>query len=72
MRSTQLISDFATSFVADRLKVGDAGVIVARQAKRWGFPEDVNTVVFTGMQARGAHMTPSSPAGRLIIEMLSY
>lgn len=70
LRSTQLITRFVETFVERKVDSGEAGVIVARQSKRWNIKPGPNAVVFTGQQARGAHMTSGTEAGNLIVRML--
>lgn len=44
-------------------------LIVTRQARSWGLPPEDGVIVYTGTQARAAHLTPDSPGGKAILAL---
>lgn len=72
LKSVELIKKFVRSYISEKVGRGEACAIVARQAKRWEFPDKKDgVVVFTGQQARSAHLNEASEAGKLIIRYLT-
>lgn len=69
--SVSLAREFVHSTVLPRARAGKAIVIVTRQARQWGVPAGPGVVLYSGGHARGAHLTPSSPGGRAILQHLT-
>jgi hypothetical protein len=57
--------------VVQRVRDGQAVVVVARKSKVWGLPKHEGIVAYDGAEARAAHLTPNSRGGKLILDHLS-
>ena len=68
--SVELARSFVKQVVVPRVQRGEATVIVTRQTALWGLPPHPGVVEYTGGQARAAHLTPSSPGGRAILNQI--
>ncbi len=71
LRSVELARQFVSRVVVPRVRRGKAIAIVARKANLWGLPDLPGIVRYTAGEARGAHLTPNSRGGRLILERLA-
>ena len=70
LRSVSLVRSFVQENLLPRAKSGDALVVVTRQAKLWGIEPTNNVVVYSGAEARSAHLSPRSRGGMAIAERL--
>ena len=68
LTSTKLARQFVQDSVLPRVRSGAAIVIVTRQAEAWSLAPGPGVVIYTGQQARAAHLTPDSPGGHAILE----
>jgi hypothetical protein len=68
--SARLAREFVRTAVMPRAENGDAIVIITRSVKRWGLPEHAAVVTYSGGQARGASLSPTSTGGMAIIDRL--
>lgn len=68
--SVQLARRYVHDVLLPRVRSKEAIVIVTRKARIWDLPEEDGVIVYTGGEARGAHLTPESPGGRGILAHL--
>ncbi len=69
--SVSLVQDFAKTYVMPRVRLGKAIVIVTRKSKQWGdLSSDGGVIVYSGQEARAAHLTPHSAGGKAILKHL--
>lgn len=70
LQSVQLARTYVQDVIVPRVRRGEAIVIATRQVSLWGLPDIPGVVRYSPGQARGAHLTPTSPGGRAILEWL--
>ncbi len=70
LKSVELARDFVREFIKPRVLRRQAIVIVTRQATAWELLRHPGVVVYTGAQARAAHLTPQSPGGAAMLKHL--
>jgi len=68
LRSVSLVRSYVREHLLPRAKRGDALLIVTRQARLWGLEPTNNVVVYSGPEARSAHLSPRSRGGQAIAE----
>ena len=70
LHSVSLAKAYVKNVVLPRVRRGKAIAIVSRVARAWRLPAEPGVIIYTGQQARAAHLTPDSPGGRAILEHL--
>lgn len=68
--STNLAREFVSDHLLPDARAGRSLVVVTRKAAEWGIPEQPGVVVYSGAEARAAHLTPMSRGGSAIIDFL--
>lgn len=69
--SVEAMRDYVRSQIKPKAMSGEATVIVTRSVKDWGIDwDDTNAVVYTGAEARAAHLSSKSRGGKAIYERL--
>lgn len=63
--SLQIMQSYAKT-LATRAQAGKVQIIVTRRAKEWGLPKCDNICTLSSGQARAAHLTPNTQAGKAI------
>jgi hypothetical protein len=70
LHSASLARAFVTQYVLPKVRAGRAIVIVTRKAGVWQLRRGPGTVIYSGQEARAAHLSPSSRGGRAILRHL--
>lgn len=70
LHSVALARAFVSEHVLPRVRRGDAIAIVTRQASTWNLPDHARVIKYSPQEARAAHLTPDSPGGRAILNLL--
>jgi len=71
LNSARLARRFVAEYVVPKVRRRGAILIAMRKVRVWGIPDPLEgTVVYTGGEARAAHLTPGSRGGRAIVEHL--
>ena len=70
LKSVKLMRDYVTSYVLPRSRKNEACIIVTRKNNYWRMKEEMNIVVYTGGQTRGAYLTENSPAANVLDKFL--
>ena len=68
--SVALARKFVAQVVMERVRSGEAIVIVTRKAREWNLPLEDGVVVYSAGEARAAHLTPTSRGGKAILDFL--
>jgi hypothetical protein len=68
LHSVKLAREYVKGHVLPRVASDKAIAIVTRQASVWNLPEHSGVIRYSGQQARAAHLSPSSPGGKAILE----
>ncbi len=71
LRSADLARAYVRDVLAPQAAAGQMLLVVARQDRVWQIAAGENVVVYSGAEARAAHLTPSSRGGSRILEMLA-
>jgi hypothetical protein len=70
LQSVNLVREFVCNELVKRAKAGDCTIIVSRKAREWGIKASKNIVVYTAMEARGAHLSAKTRGGEAILKQL--
>jgi hypothetical protein len=70
--SRRMALKYVRGELASRASKGEALIIVTRRARDWAVRRGKNVIVFTGVDARGAHLSPKTRAGKRILAYLGY
>lgn len=71
LESAQLAREFVNEYILPKVQRDEAILIVTRKVQEWNLPEHNNITVYSNGEARGAHLSPASRGGRVIIERLT-
>lgn len=71
LQSVRLAKSYVHDVIVPRVRRGDAIVIATRQVNLWGLPDIPGVIRYSAGQARGAHLTPSSPGGDAILRWMA-
>jgi hypothetical protein len=71
LRSVRLMREFVHDVLLPRSKEGDCLLVVARGARHWGLKPEKNVIVYNGIEAQSAHLTPESQGGAAILRHLA-
>jgi hypothetical protein len=69
--SATLAREYVRDVLAPKAAMGRALLVIGRQARVWQIAPSENVVVYSGAEARAAHLTLKSEGGRRIVEALS-
>jgi len=58
--SVDLVRSFVWKELLPRAKAGEILLVVTRGVKKWGLPSHRNIILYSGPEARSAHLTPKS------------
>jgi hypothetical protein len=72
LTSVKLALDYVKSILLPRVNAGDLALIVTRQVSMWKLGKKSGAVLYTGNEARAAHLTPASSGGQRIIQHLKH
>lgn len=70
LQSVRLSRAFVHSTLVPRAEAGEAVIIVSRSARYWNVAESKNVVIYRGGETRGAHLSPNTRGGALIMRQL--
>jgi hypothetical protein len=70
LSSVKVMVSFVKDYLYEKAQKGNATIIVTRKAKTWGLPERKNVIIYNGIEARSAHLTPTSKGGKAILESI--
>ncbi len=68
--STKAMIAFVHDMLVPKVKTDETVIIVTRSAKNWKLPTHENIIVYSGSEARAAHLTMKSRGGKVIAERL--
>lgn len=70
LTSVRLALAYLQDVLVPRARAGDLALIVTRQVAMWQLGQNSGAVLYTGNEARAAHLTPASAGGQRILQHL--